>query len=142
MIWNNLVVIQKLKQIRNKTIVSATKEHVNVIMIVAVDLIVDVVQNFKFMISVSAIKDVNVGIIANVTKNALAVLNIKKQIKQYNWKKEIKLIYVVVGLNVTILLSAIVGLNVNVQKVKKHLSKLNKNKQKLLSPTVQRNLRL
>ena len=53
-------------------------------MIVAVDLIVDVVQNFKFMISVSAIKDVNVGIIANVTKNALAVLNIKKQIKQYN----------------------------------------------------------
>jgi hypothetical protein len=83
-----------------------------------------------------------VGIIANVTKNALAVLNIKKQIKQYNWKKEIKLIYVVVGLNVTILLSAIVGLNVNVQKVKKHLSKLNKNKQKLLSPTVQRNLRL
>lgn len=142
MIWNNLVVIQKLKQIRNKTIVSATKEHVNVIMIVAVDLIVDVVQNFKFMISVSAIKDVNVGIIANVTKNALAVLNIKKQIKQYNWKKEIKLIYVVVGLNVTILLSAIVGLNVNVQKVKKHLSKLNKNKQKLLSPTVQRNLKL
>ncbi len=121
---------------------SATKEHVNVIMIVAVDLIVDVVQNFKFMISVSAIKDVNVGIIANVTKNALAVLNIKKQIKQYNWKKEIKLIYVVVGLNVTILLSAIVGLNVNVQKIKKHLSKLNKNKQKLLSPTVQRNLRL
>lgn len=142
MIWNNLVVIQKLKQIRNKTIVSATKEHVNVIMIVAVDLIVGVVQNFKFMISVSAIKDVNVGIIANVTKNALAVLNIKKQIKQYNWKKEIKLIYVVVGLNVTILLSAIVGLNVNVQKVKKHLSKLNKNKQKLLSPTVQRNLKL
>ena len=121
---------------------SATKEHVNVIMIVAVDLIVDVVQNFKFMISVSAIKDVNVGIIANVTKNALAVLNIKKQIKQYNWKKEIKLIYVVVGLNVTILLSAIVGLNVNVQKIKKHLSKLNKNKQKLLSPTVQRDLRL
>ena len=121
---------------------SATKEHVNVIMIVAVDLIVDVVQNFKFMISVSAIKDVNVGIIANVTKNALAVLNIKKQIKQYNWKKEIKLIYVVVGLNVTILLSAIVGLNVNVQKIKKHLSKLNKNKQKLLSPTVQRNLKL
>lgn len=121
---------------------SATKEHVNVIMIVAVDLIVGVVQNFKFMISVSAIKDVNVGIIANVTKNALAVLNIKKQIKQYNWKKEIKLIYVVVGLNVTILLSAIVGLNVNVQKVKKHLSKLNKNKQKLLSPTVQRNLKL
>lgn len=121
---------------------SATKEHVNVIMIVAVDLIVDVVQNFKLMISVSAIKDVNVGIIANVSKNALAVLNIKKQIKQYNWKKEIKLIYVVVGLNVTILLSAIVGLNVNVQKIKKHLSKLNKNKQKLLSPTVQRNLKL
>lgn len=120
---------------------SATKEHVDVIMIVAVDLIVDVVQNFKLMISVSAIKDVNVGIIANVSKNALAVLNIKKQIKQYNWKKEIKLIYVVVGLNVTILLSAIVGLNVNVQKIKKHLSKLNKNKQKLLSPTVQRNLK-
>jgi hypothetical protein len=58
--------------------VIAAKDHVNVIMIVVVDLIVDVAQNFKLTVSVSAIKDVNVGIIVNASKNALPVQNINK----------------------------------------------------------------
>ena len=56
----------------------ADKDHVNAIMIVVVDLIVDVAQNFNLMVSVSAIKDVNVGIIVNISKNALPVQNINK----------------------------------------------------------------
>jgi hypothetical protein len=58
--------------------VIADKDHVNAIMIVVVDLIVDVAQNFNLMVSVSAIKDVNVGIIVNISKNALPVQNINK----------------------------------------------------------------
>jgi len=73
--------------------VIAAKDHVNVIMIVVVDLIVDVAQNFKLTVSVSAIKDVNVGIIVNASKNALPVQNIKSKLSNIVEKGKLKNTY-------------------------------------------------
>lgn len=97
------------------------KMDVNVPMIVAVELIVNVVLNFYLMDNVFVTKDVFVVQTVNVNLHVVVVLKIKNKYVQNKVTKIIKfnLNSVIVGLNVDAGHSAGVGLNANVDKLKK-----------------------